>query len=1460
MPYSLRTACFLIPLGLLIGGITSFGLEEQTEAVFPAFATIDSTAVRKYIKLLEAQYVRGLEGVGAGYRIDRAEILPVMPPDPAMTLSLSGGLVVIKKGDFPSSFFADLPSATLNGVTVYPVTVRESPITRETIFLNKSGKKIAALPPARNYDPYAWLKSSRPDLFSGSYAPEYVAWMKALYDPARVRVTYNLLSWTQIEAMANAQAQADILAEQAIWTGMTMSMTEPSPTNLIIRAITPGTNGAILEVAWPDDFSNRVEIYMREQVAPTGWIPISDPLDTLGSNPLFWTDTTTAGADLRFYRVGNADLDADSDGLTDARERMTFGTCETNTDTDADALTDGVEALQTGTNPLNPDTDSDELTDGVEVLGYGTNPLVPDTDTDGLTDGQEVNQYHSQPLVPDTDGDMLSDGQEVLLRLTDPLNPDTDSDGLTDGEEVLPNVSDPLMPDTDMDTIGDRQELIGLAAWHIQMTNACDWVEPGAGAQWITNWPEGSVSGGFVDSAFAAPLAASIRMGDFTGTSIRVSSDGLILIDSAAPSNAPPPDVNQALPADGLGALLAVFWDDLCVSSSTGVWMAASGTGNTARVIVTWVGASVNGTCGQDEGLDVQCEYRADTRAFTFRYRQAAGKTFPLHALCTIGVQGGAPFSLARVVFNQPGIIQPHTSIILSPSPSDPRNTDSDTDGWQDGREADLGMNPGSYDDPDADADGDGLSLAQEAVLGTDPLNIDTDGDGFTDGQEYEYQMDPLSPDDPAGDDDQDGLTNWEEWSRGTNPELADTDGDGITDWHEAMQGSDPLDFSDFGAPPEETVEVEMFLNAGVTGDPFRAGGTVFQMGQYQLRRPPGATGTTAAFVRVAKGRLYEMSVFSLEGVPQESPVTTSFQIDGMDPVPLPGMNRWLAGSVVIDSGFSVVGTRKTGTTKEEAGTADLSALMLQINTSPGDPLPLGALSLNVQTSPVIASNSLNSLLPSLEEWPLNAMVTMNANLSPRLAGYYSWTSNVPSVIMVANGSNATVTVSACVTVTVRFTPFGAPAPTMEKSVTLRPYGHVCHWGNLTMSLPVELQYNDNDSDSNGVSDCVQSLPASNDPEVRDVMLSYDEGDMLDCCRLAFANPRLTLSCDFGANRIRTWNTAGTQPFTYPQAAPIVQAPWNFRVEGVQYSVDNGDVRFMAHVEFASQPEINQIWATTVLKVRIMQPFGSLDNNPARTNLFIDTLSPYRYDWQAVCANQPGNPTLYQPEGVIAPAAGYGYQWTLPASCGTLERTDSALPLHNAPLSISNEWQDGVLQLDATRMNQPVGIKDQRMIRVYDDHLRRDMANFTADNLVPFDSMDGVMRGGHYPLEFSCFVSASHAYNGTTFGVPILSDWTVSTSVTVDVIGYLTPDLGALQRKDVVAYYNSTNGIMHVQTCTGSGNETWGANNAPLVWDEVAYRYTNAYWTFCTAPAGIHFQNARSNDFPVTIRVLRKPY
>ncbi|MDR2785868.1 MAG: hypothetical protein LBB83_08145 [Treponema sp.] len=147
--------------------------------------------------------------------------------------------------------------------------------------------------------------------------------------------------------------------------------------------------------------------------------------------------------------------------------------------------------------------------------------------------------------------------------------------------------------------------------------------------------------------------------------------------------------------------------------------------------------------------------------------------------------------------------------------PLNPANPDSDGDGFPDDWENQYGYDPNNRNDPDpnGDSDSDSLNNLKEYEKGTDPKNPDTDGDGFPDGWEVNTSYDPLNPNDPArkGDKDGDGFPNGWEADNGHDPlnpndpaRNGDEDGDGFPNGWEADNGHDPLNPNDPGRNGDE--------------------------------------------------------------------------------------------------------------------------------------------------------------------------------------------------------------------------------------------------------------------------------------------------------------------------------------------------------------------------------------------------------------------------------------------------------------------------------------------------------------------------------------------------------------------------------------------------------------------------------------------------------------------------------
>ncbi len=315
---------------------------------------------------------------------------------------------------------------------------------------------------------------------------------------------------------------------------------------------------------------------------------------------------------------------------------------------------------------------------------------------------------------------------------------------------------------------------------------------------------------------------------------------------------------------------------------------------------------------------------------------------------------------------------------------------------------------------------------------------------------------------------------------------------------------------------------------------------------------------------------------------------------------------------------------------------------------------------------------------------------------------------------------------------------------------------------------------------------------------------------------------------------------------------------------------------------------IETIHPMTVVKVEIVSPKGSLDANPNPVESWLsdpDGWNPnfrgHRFDFQGVVAGATG-PYVLDIEGRIEPAD-LGFKWTLDEAAGTLANTHTAAPTHTAP----HDEGQGTLILEALDGANKTGCKDQRTVIIYKDHLARNMENFgtgiSCEGAWTFTAFNATitMQG-----TWNCHGSSRHLYDGSGTGgdgegaLDFSKDWEVAKEVAVshhDEGGIAIPDLGPLYRGDLILYYAPKPEdhpffkepiLMHSQTCTGNGAETYGANNEPLSYPGAAMVNESYRWGVCTA--GAWAINTWQPDFPpgsdpgfdkmpVTIKVLRKP-
>jgi hypothetical protein len=213
----------------------------------------------------------------------------------------------------------------------------------------------------------------------------------------------------------------------------------------------------------------------------------------------------------------------------------------------------------------------------------------------------------------------------------------------------------------------------------------------------------------------------------------------------------------------------------------------------------------------------------------------------------------------------------------------------------------------------------------------------------------------------------------------------------------------------------------------------------------------------------------------------------------------------------------------------------------------------------------------------------------------------------------------------------------------------------------------------------------------------------------------------------------------------------------------------------------------------------------------------------YHYDHQVVT---PTSPRAYDLdttgiEGDITPDhSPITYKWTLDATAGTLQNDTSKTPTHTSP-TVSGE---GTLTLQAYATDVGTGSIDKRDVKVFKDHLDRDIANFDGKKSGTLGGFNMTPPTPGVHVSWVCHQSASHAYDGVVRDdewFPVAGFAQEGETRYTDAAGNWTlPAATTLKRYDVVAYYGTygdpdSTELRHSHILLDSIN-TWAANNESI--------------------------------------------
>ncbi|MDZ4197651.1 MAG: hypothetical protein U1E27_00020, partial [Kiritimatiellia bacterium] len=218
-------------------------------------------------------------------RLSRAEYLPLLPPSADFILQqpLQPEIVPFAWKNFPLEFLQQLADRLEYeySAPVYPLRVVEDPKTRAQHLFDSQGDWLFSLDAPFGYDPYAPLKTAFPD---GYFRPDTTDRLQAyptLFDPSRVELRIKLIPSEYLDQYLYVRERvAEELSRTAEPEDFGFMLLMGLEDHLHITGIRTVSGGYALDLAWPEGFTNRLDIYRATDLMDRDWQQVASLLET----------------------------------------------------------------------------------------------------------------------------------------------------------------------------------------------------------------------------------------------------------------------------------------------------------------------------------------------------------------------------------------------------------------------------------------------------------------------------------------------------------------------------------------------------------------------------------------------------------------------------------------------------------------------------------------------------------------------------------------------------------------------------------------------------------------------------------------------------------------------------------------------------------------------------------------------------------------------------------------------------------------------------------------------------------------------------------------------------------------------------------------------------------------------------------------------------------------------------